>query len=86
MKLDKAAFEKLDLFPRLSQLVTDSGFTDEELKDKELFSAEDLSDQSIVRVFATPADRGLSYLLAEGCLTFPESLGKCLAGNHSASA
>lgn len=28
LKLDKTAFEKLDLFPRLSQLLPDSGFTD----------------------------------------------------------
>ena len=32
LKLDKAAFEKLDLIPRLSKLVDDSGFTDAELK------------------------------------------------------
>jgi hypothetical protein len=46
LKLDKAAFVKLDLLPRLSQLAPDSGFTDEELKDKELFSPEDISDQA----------------------------------------
>jgi hypothetical protein len=46
LKLDKAAFAKLNLIPRLSQLLPDSGFTDEELKDKELFSAEELSDEA----------------------------------------
>jgi len=46
LKLDKAAFEKLDLLPRLSQLLPDSGFTGEELKDKELFSTEDLAEQA----------------------------------------
>jgi hypothetical protein len=46
LKLNKEAFDKLDLRPRLSQLLPDSGFTDEELKDKELFSTEDLSEQA----------------------------------------
>jgi hypothetical protein len=31
MKLDRAAFKKLDLFRRLSELMRDSGFTDEEI-------------------------------------------------------
>jgi hypothetical protein len=35
LKLNKDAFDKLELRPRLSQLLPDSGFTDEELKDKE---------------------------------------------------
>lgn len=38
LKLDKAAFGKLNLFIRLSQLLPNSGFTDEEFKDKELLS------------------------------------------------
>jgi hypothetical protein len=33
MRLDEAAIKKLDLYARSSQLVTDSGFTDEELKE-----------------------------------------------------
>jgi hypothetical protein len=33
MRLDEAAIKKLDLYARLSQLVTESGFTDEELKE-----------------------------------------------------
>jgi hypothetical protein len=32
MKLDSAAFEKLDLFKRLSQVMMDSGFVEEEVK------------------------------------------------------
>jgi len=33
LRLDEAAIKRLDLYARLSQLVTDSGFTDEELKE-----------------------------------------------------
>jgi hypothetical protein len=43
MKLDQAAFIKLNLIPRFSKLVEDTGFTDKELK--EISSASDLSDQ-----------------------------------------
>lgn len=46
LKLDKAALEKLDLLPRLAQLLPGSGFTDEELKGKELLSTEDLADSA----------------------------------------
>jgi hypothetical protein len=35
-----------DLLPRLSQLLPDSGFTKVELKDKQLFSTEDLSEEA----------------------------------------
>jgi hypothetical protein len=33
MRLDEVAIKRLDLYARSSQLVTDSGFTDEELKE-----------------------------------------------------
>ena len=33
LRLDEAAIKRLDLYARLSRLVTDSGFTDEELKE-----------------------------------------------------
>ncbi|SRR6266436_535969 len=36
LKLDKAAFPKLNLMPRFSRLIADSGFTDEELKAMDL--------------------------------------------------
>src|ERR1700677_828091 len=44
LKLNDAAFEKLDLIPRLSQLVDDSGFTEEEFK--ELESNKDLGEDA----------------------------------------
>lgn len=44
LKLDAAGFIKLDLIPRLSQLVGDSGFTDEELKN--MSSEKDLQDEA----------------------------------------
>ncbi|SRR5712692_9322956 len=43
MKLDKAAFVKLNLVPRFSQLVANSGFTDEELR--AMNSNNELSDE-----------------------------------------
>jgi hypothetical protein len=44
LKLDKTAFERLDLVGRLSAVVNTSGFTEEEFK--EAFSAEELGDDA----------------------------------------
>jgi hypothetical protein len=44
LKLDEGAFVRLNLIPRLFQLVHDSGYTDEELKDGS--SAKDLQDEA----------------------------------------
>ena len=44
LKLDEAAFEKLDLVKRLSEIVSTSGFTEEEFKG--LSSAEELNNEA----------------------------------------
>jgi hypothetical protein len=53
LKLDKAGFAKLDLIARINQLITESGVTDEELKE---LSSKDEFQQQVFSAY------GLAYL------------------------